>query len=282
MCTHRARIGSFMAKAIQKTQKTQKNTKILGYGWHAAKTLDFFLLIVILSLLSPFLYKTHAKLPFSSPKTTLGLLALYLFSSWFLLLLAGDIHPNPGPPQHGKLRFGHWNLNSLLAREKAKIPLLEALQSVENFDMFGISESFLNDNTDPNELEIHGFDKNPIRADCPGASNHPKGGVCLYFRENLPIKHRPDLQLLNETIVCEIKIDRNKKLFFVLSYRSPSQDSAATRQYVNNMEKCWPKLSLKTQLSLFLQGTSMLGHQFSGAATRMITSPAGSLRTLSH
>ena len=85
---------------------------------------------------------------------------------------------------------------------------------MEDFDILGISESFLNDKMDMNDLEIHGFAKDPIRADCPGANNHPKVGGCLFFRENLPIKHRPDLQLLDETIVCEIKLDRNKKYFY--------------------------------------------------------------------
>ena len=116
----------------------------------------------------------------------------YVIYQRLLLLLAGDINPNPGP-QYGKLKFGHWNLNSLIAREKSKLPLIEALQSVENFDILGLSETFLNDNTDANDLEIHGFAKDPIRADCPSANTHPKGSVCL----------------------CEIKLDRNK--FFLSS-----------------------------------------------------------------
>ena len=189
-------------------------------------------------------------MPKCSPKSVL---AFYFFCTRFLLLIAGDVHPNPGP-QNGKLRFGHWNLNSLLAREKAKIPLIEALQAVENFDILGISETFLNKNTDPNDLEIHGFAKDPIRADCPGASDHPKGGVCLFYREHLPIKHRADLQLLNETIVCEVKLDRNKKMFFVLSYRSPSQDTALSRQYFKQMGKILAKIKLENPAIIVLTG----------------------------
>ena len=138
--------------------------------------------------------------------------------------------------------------------DTAREGVIEALQSVENFDILGISETFLNANTDPEDLEIHGFAKNPIRADCPSAINHPKGGVCLFFRENLPIKHRADLQLLDETIVCEIKLDRNKKMFFVLSYRSPSQDSAASRQYFKMMEKILAKIKLENPAIIVLTG----------------------------
>ena len=37
---------------------------------------------------------------------------------WLQLILAGDIHPNPGPDQlRGKISLGFWNLNSILARD---------------------------------------------------------------------------------------------------------------------------------------------------------------------
>ena len=48
-------------------------------------------------------------------------------------------------------------------------------------------------------------------------SNIRNWGVCLYFKESLPIKERRDLEILPETIAAEIKLNR-KKVFFVLSY----------------------------------------------------------------
>ncbi|MCH2389802.1 MAG: hypothetical protein MK234_03870 [Nitrospinales bacterium] len=181
------------------------------------------------------------------------MLAAHLFCQRFLLFLAGDIHPNPGP-LHGKLKFAHWNLNSILTRNKSKISLIEALQATESFDIFAVSESFLNDNAVKDDLEIHGFYKDPIRADCPLANIHPKGGVCLYYRENLPLKHRKDLQMLDQTIVCEIKLDRTKKLFFILSYRSPSQDATQTRNYFKNLEKMIAKIKLENPAIIVLTG----------------------------
>ena len=56
------------------------------------------------------------------------------------------------------------------------------------------------------------------------------GGVCLYNRENLPIKERSGLEILDETIIAEIKIKR-KKIFFVFSYRHPNQTL-----YMQNLE----------------------------------------------
>ena len=55
----------------------------------------------------------------------------------------------------------------------------------------------------PNEdICIGGFSTEPFRSDKP--INTRNGGVCLYYKENLPIKRRADLELLNEIIVAEI------------------------------------------------------------------------------
>ena len=48
------------------------------------------------------------------------------------------------------------------------------------------------------------------------------GGVCLYFKENLPIKRCKDLEILQETVISEISLGR-KKVFFIVTYRSPDQ-----------------------------------------------------------
>ena len=176
----------------------------------------------------------------------------------FKLLLAGDVHVNPGPPiSHklaGKLSFAHWNLNSLLTRNKSKINLIEAMQSNYNFDLFAISESFLNPNTKNEDLLIHGFSTVPLRSDCAKANTHPQGGVCLYFKEHVPLKHRIDLQLIDECIVCEIKLDTNKKLFFVLVYRSPSQTPLETNQYFSSLETIICQIKKENPALIILTG----------------------------
>ena len=62
------------------------------------------------------------------------------------------------------------------------------------------------------------------------------GGVCLYFKESLPIKERKDLELLPETIVAEIKLDK-KKIFFLLSYRHPNLSNGELDEYMQLLEK---------------------------------------------
>ena len=60
------------------------------------------------------------------------------------------------------------------------------------------------------DIFIEGFSREIYRSDHP--SNTKLGGVCLYFREGLPIRRRTDLELLQEIIVTEITIARKKNL----------------------------------------------------------------------
>ena len=46
------------------------------------------------------------------------------------------------------------------------------------------------------------------------------GGVGLFYKNTLPLKHRDDLSF-DESIVVELKFGR-KKIFFTVLYRSPA------------------------------------------------------------
>ena len=139
-----------------------------------------------------------------------------------ILLIISGIEVNPGPPNaRKKLSFAVWNLDSIPARDYARIPLIETFQATYDFDLFGVCESSLNENITNESIFIDGFSPDPIRADKPDDSRN--GGVCLYFKENLPIKERSDLATIPETVVAEIKL--NKKIFLVLSYRHPNISS---------------------------------------------------------
>ena len=140
----------------------------------------------------------------------------------FLLIRSGNIKTNPGPynTESSNLSFGVWNLDSIPARDYARIPLIETLQATYNFDIFGICESSLTGNISNDDIFISGFSPQPFRSDKPALLRN--GGVCLYYKENLPIKERGDIERLDETIVAEIKVKR-KKIFFLLSYPHPNQ-----------------------------------------------------------
>ena len=60
-----------------------------------------------------------------------------------------------------------------------------------------------------------GFSAEPFRADKP--ENSRCSGVCLYYKENLPIKERPDLEPIPETIVAELKRGKQYFLFYLIA-----------------------------------------------------------------
>ena len=102
-----------------------------------------------------------------------------------LIVCSGDIEVNLRPKTKSQISFCHWNLNGLSAHHFVK---------VSNDDV---------------RMRIEGY--NPLRADHP--SNKKRGGVCMYYKEHLPIIKRDDLCSLKECLVKEIIVGK-KKLFF--------------------------------------------------------------------
>ena len=138
--------------------------------------------------------------------------------------MCGDVESNPGPINTNKrdLSIYHWNLNGLAAHNYVKVSLVSTYLSMNSIDIMFLSETFLDSSfdTDDPELSIDGYQLE--RADHPNDTK--ESGVCVYYKENLPLRIRNDLSLLQECLVCEIKVDR-KKCFVTGLYRSPSQTS---------------------------------------------------------
>ena len=161
--------------------------------------------LVVLQICKP-TFHLVMQLFFSSFPCVLCTLLVYLFLHELILLLSGDIELNPGPHIENCVRFFHWNLNSICARNSTKVSLIEAYNSVYKYDVIALSETMLDSSVSDEDIYIKGFSKDVLRKDHP--SNAKVGGVCLYFREGLPITRRKDHELLPETIVAEIKIGR--------------------------------------------------------------------------
>ena len=166
-------------------------------------------------------------------------------------MLAGDIESNPGPQIDNCLKFFHWNLNSICARNKVKISLIEAYNSLHRFDVIAISESMLDSSVSNDDIFIEGLSREIFRSDHP--SNTKLGGICLYFREGLPIRRRTDLELLQEIIVTEITIAR-KKIFLVAVYHSPKQNSEQFENFVDRLQSTLDLLRRESLYSLVLTG----------------------------
>ena len=161
------------------------------------------------------------------------------------------MHPNPGSCHGNTFKFCHWDLDSIIVNNFIKIPFTEAYNSVYNYDIIALSETYL-DSSIPNEsISLTGFSKDINRSDHP--TDVKRGGVCLYFKDSLAIKQRKDLQTLDECIISELTIGR-KKVFFVVVCRSPSQNSESFYSFLENLELIIQNLKNKRPHCIILTG----------------------------
>ena len=128
-------------------------------------------------------------------------------------------------------------MSFLPSQKSLNIPV--TLQATYDFDMFGVCESMLTGNISNEDILINGFSPDPFRSD--KAPNIRNGGVCLYFKESLPIKNRCDLAILAETIVAEIKFNK-KKIFIVLSYCHPNMPNNEFAEYMCLLENIYESI----------------------------------------
>ncbi len=145
--------------------------------------------------------------PFDKKKRK-TLFVVTIFSIANMLLVIAGLEVNPGPNKKiKKYSFAVWNLDSIMARNKSKIPLIESLNAVYQYSLFGLCETYLTKDISDSEISISGFSPSPFRADCKDTEGKRKGGVCLFYNENLPIKQRLDFKTqIDETIVAEIQL----------------------------------------------------------------------------
>ena len=175
-------------------------------------------------------------------------ICVFFYYKILIILTHGDVHTNPGPSPSSLFKFAHWNPNSLVAHNFSRIPILEAFMIKENLNLFAITESALKNSIPDRNIEIEGFSH--IRNDLPPTDRC--GGVLLYHRNDLPVKNRTDLQIPN-SIVVEIHISR-KKIFFIASYRKPSQTSPEFDQYIKNLDEILTKIKNENPYMTIMTG----------------------------
>ena len=160
-----------------------------------------------------------------------------------LILMAGDIHPNPGPiatdissssssstlsnllSSSHCLSIVHYNIQSLLP----KIDIIASELSA--FDILTFSETWLSDSTKDEQLVIKGFSK-IIRRD---RVSDGYGGVAAYISDSLNFARRPELELFGtECIWLEIFTSKTKSILLGIFYRPPSSNQV----YTQKIEDC--------------------------------------------
>lgn len=142
-----------------------------------------------------------------------------------LLVLAGDIHPNPGPPND--VKFCHVNARSILKPGRLDEIYLD-LCCLHNFDVICVSESHLSSEVPDIDINLPSY--NVFRRD----RNRHGGGVMIYVRDHFTCNRRTDLESDSiEMLWVELKL--NNKVFFVGScYRPPNQAA----QDIENFTDC--------------------------------------------
>ena len=100
--------------------------------------------------------------------------------SSILVLISNDVERNPGPEYHSNFfNFMSWNLNSLPKNDFARIQLIEAHNTIFNYDLISICETSLNNCLVPKVPELKGYTFEPVNH----ASNMAHGGVGLFYKK---------------------------------------------------------------------------------------------------
>ena len=144
---------------------------------------------------------------------------------YWLLLLAGDIELNPGPPiPHQFVKCCCLNARSIVNKRLD----LQAMIEDQNLDVIAVTESFLSEDILDSELvgEIGGTPLNQIfRKD----RNRHGGGVMLLVRNNIPTTRRYDLESRCELMWIELSLNALKILVGVF-YNPPGSNIDALLQ----------------------------------------------------
>ena len=180
----------------------------------------------------------------------LSLCFCHLSRSWLIfisIILSNDVETNPGDFVNSFFTFCNWNLNSLAKDDFYRVKLLEAHNSIFNYDIISICETSLNDTVDLPDIMLENYSF----VSCNNPCNTRRGGVGLFYKNDLPIKIRNDLSF-DESIVVELVFGR-EKIFFTVLYKSPS-DSHGTPQFetfLNNFETLYENIKNETPFAVF-------------------------------
>ena len=104
------------------------------------------------------------------------------------------------------------------------------------------------------------------RADHPSGNQH--GGVCIYYKESLPIKML-NINYLQECICFDLKI--GSKLCTIVSlYRSPSQSANEFDHFLNKLNLTMESITQTNPFLTVVIGVLMPGHQKGGQMIRQL------------
>ena len=98
-------------------------------------------------------------------------------------------------------------------------------------DFICLSETYLDSSTPDRLLKIDGYIL--VRADHP--NNIKRGGVCIYYKESLPVRVI-SLPYLKEALLLKMTYN-NKKVIVSVIHRSPNQNISEFDLFLSNFEE---------------------------------------------
>ena len=176
------------------------------------------------------------------------------------------------------MTFCHWNLNGVAAHEFIKVLLLQGYIKERNFGIICLSETFLNSSLDSEDERLKIERCNLIRSDHPSGSK--KGGVCVYYKEHIPLVRRGDLCTLSNCLVTEIRLE-NENCFLTCLYQSPSQTQHDFEKFCTNLDTLMDHIN--NELSICSVITGDLNDRCSRWCNKDVTNSVGhKIDTLTH
>ena len=153
-----------------------------------------------------------------------------------------------------------WNVNSIAKDEFQRVRLIEAHNSIFNYDLISICESNLNDSIKLPDILLN--DHTLVHSKNPTNTRH--GGVGLFYKNSLPIKIRNDL-FFDESIVIELNFGRKTFFFAVLIEVLPLVIPLLSSTYsCQTLQIYFPKSKTKMNTRPFLLVILMATHSSGG------------------
>ena len=97
-----------------------------------------------------------------------------------------------------------------MARNFIKISLLQSFVITNDYDIIFLTETFLDSSFDYDDNRIFISVYNLLHIDHP--TNTKRGGVCIYYKDHLPVKKRNDLCQLRGCLVTDLRIEKKRMI----------------------------------------------------------------------
>ena len=89
------------------------------------------------------------------------------------------------------------------------------------------------------------------------SSDSKRGGVCIYYKEHIPLIKRDDICTLDNCLVTEIR-SKSEKCFLTCIYHSPSQNNEEFENFSENFDLLFSNINEKFLFAQLSQDISML------------------------